>query len=60
MTDNYPAGAKDRSDAPYNYDPEQVMVECENCGEFIKIAMAETWNEYNFCSGDCLDIFLNE
>ena len=60
MTDNYPPGAKDRSDAPYNYDPEQVMVECSHCGEFIKVAMAEQWNELNFCPDDCLNLFINE
>ena len=61
MTDNTPPGANDRTDAPYNYDPEQVMVECDNCGEFIKVAMADQWKEYNFCPNEvCMDLFINE
>lgn len=60
MNDNYPAGAKNDLSAPYNYDPEQVLVECDHCGEFIKVAMADEWNEYNFCPDGCMDLFLNE
>ena len=60
MTDNYPAGSKDRTDAPYNYDPEQALVECENCGEFIKLAMAKEFDKLKFCDDYCLNRFLNE
>ena len=58
MENNYPPGAKDRSDAPYNYDPEQVLVECDHCGEFVTVAIAEECNGFNFCAdGKCLDLF---
>ena len=42
------------------YDLDQKMIECSHCGEFIKVAIADEWNNLNFCPDDCLQIFLNE
>ncbi len=60
MTDNYPPGAADRSDAPYNYDP-KTEVECTNCLLFITIEDSKVWNDDYFCDNDtCLQMYLNE
>ena len=59
MTENTPPGAKDRSDAPFNYDPEQ-LIPCDNCEEFIKRAMAVEFDGLKFCDDYCLNRFLNE
>lgn len=55
----YPPGAKNRSDAPYNYDPD-TKVECDQCEEMARIDDAESWNGFLFCNKTCLNKFLNE